>query len=375
MTSIRLAGIFLLVAPFLSSPAVAHDPSAWGGLFRSRDGGQSWFPVDAGLFIGGALDVAISPGDPNHLLYATDTRLLRSRNGGRDWVQEPGDEFAGAVFAVRFLEDGKGALASTATSIQHSADAGRWENVVAPAGSLPVRVFQSAEGKFFLGGESGLFVGDNKGRNWSAVSKDLPQAPVAAIVVHPSATGTIFVVAQDRVWASSDGGRTWRQRSDGLPPGRIEALVFEGRLWTFVGDRLHASDDNGVSWKPFGNALPQADVSVRGIAADAGAKRFVLATHRGVMRSTDGAQTWAVVEGNLPVHLEAGFLARDPLDAATLYAGFSLTPYTEIRRRAGSGANLLARLDPMSLAGGGAFLVLTMVFAGLAVGRLSRARG
>jgi photosystem II stability/assembly factor-like uncharacterized protein len=375
MTPTRLTGIFLLLATFLAAPAAAHDPSAWGGLFRSRDGGQSWFPVDAGLFIGGALDVAVSPGDSNHLLYATDTRLLRSRNGGRDWVQEPGAEFAGAVFAVRFLADGKGALASTATSIQHTADAGRWENVVAPAGSVPARVFQPAAGKLFFGGESGLFVSNDNGRNWAPVSEDLPQAPVAAIAVRQTAPETIFVAVQDRVWASSDGGRSWRQRSDGLPPGRIESLVFEGRLWVFAGDRMHASEDNGASWKPFGNALPHADVSVRGIAVDAGEKQFVLATHRGVMRSTDGAQTWAVVEGNLPVHLEAGFLARDPVDAATLYAGFSLTPYTEIRRRAGSGANLLARLDPMSLAGAGAFLILTMVFAGWVVNRLNRARG
>ena len=72
----------------LATPAVAHDPSAWGGLFRSRDDGGSWLPVDADLFIGAALAVAVSPTDPNHLLYATDSRLMRSRNGGRDWNHE-----------------------------------------------------------------------------------------------------------------------------------------------------------------------------------------------------------------------------------------------------------------------------------------------
>jgi len=47
-------GLFLVLT---AAPALAHDPSAWGGLFRSRDNAASWMPVDAGLFIGGALAV------------------------------------------------------------------------------------------------------------------------------------------------------------------------------------------------------------------------------------------------------------------------------------------------------------------------------
>ena len=57
------------------------------------------------------------------------------------------------------------------------------------------------------------------------------------------------------------------------------------------------------------------------------------------------------MEGNLPVHLEAGPLIRDPHDAATLYAGFSLTPYGEVWRRADEGSNLLSQIDPISLRG------------------------
>jgi len=76
----RIASLLLLLlAASLPLPANAHDPSAWGGTFRTRDGGETWMPVDAGLFVGGAITMAIDPLDANHLLYATDTRLLRSR--------------------------------------------------------------------------------------------------------------------------------------------------------------------------------------------------------------------------------------------------------------------------------------------------------
>ena len=44
-----------------------------------------------------------------------------------------------------------------------------------------------------------------------------------------------------------------------------------------------------------------------------------------------------------------------------MYAGFSLVPYAELRRRAEQGANLLSRLDPISMAGAGAFLLLLLI--------------
>ena len=97
---------------------------------------------------------------------------------------------------------------------------------------------------------------------------------------------------------------------------------------------------------------------MRGIAVSDDGKIIVLATHRGLLRSVDAGKNWVQVESTLPVHLETGLLLRDPHDPATLYAGFSLTPYAEMRRRAGQGAALLAQLDPISLAGGGAFLLL-----------------
>ena len=85
----------------------AHDPSAYGGLFRSRDDGASWFPADPGLFLSGALGVAISPVDASHLLLATDSGLLRSRNGGRNWTREAPTVLFGSIYAVAFGADAR----------------------------------------------------------------------------------------------------------------------------------------------------------------------------------------------------------------------------------------------------------------------------
>src|SRR5207342_532771 len=116
----------LLIALSLAAGLVhAHDPSAYGGLFRTRDFGASWLNADVGLFLGGAVALAIDPSDSTHLLLGTDTGLLRSHNGGRAWsAEEPGRLF-GSVFAVTFLMNGKAALCVTPGGVFRQTD-GVW---------------------------------------------------------------------------------------------------------------------------------------------------------------------------------------------------------------------------------------------------------
>lgn len=355
-------------------PAAAHDPSAWGGIYRSRDNGATWFPVDAGLFIGGATGLGIDPGDANHLLYGTDTRLLRSKNGGRDWVQEPGVQFAGPVYAVSFVDGGKGAIASTANRLFISDGSSGWSDAQAPAGLAPARALVAGARRLYAAGEQGVFTSEDGGRNWRRAGESLPEAAAANVVVIRGTGETVLALLQGAVWGSEDEGATWKRR-DVAPGGApVDALAFDGGLWAAVQDRIYASSDGGATWGPVGNPLPERNTTIRGIAAADAGKILVLTTHRGVMRSIDAGKAWSIVEGTLPVHLEAGPLIRDPHDAATMFAGFSLTPYSEVWRRASGGANLMAQLDPVSLAGALAFLILLVVSGSFGVRWLVRAR-
>src|SRR5262249_8109855 len=119
------------------TPVRAHDPSAFGGLFRSRDGGVTWFPANAGRIISGAIALAVNPVDSNHLLLATDSGLLRSRNAGLDWSSEAPSVLVGAVFAVAFDRDGRRALASTDTALLRNDSGETWHAGTAPACSSP----------------------------------------------------------------------------------------------------------------------------------------------------------------------------------------------------------------------------------------------
>jgi len=360
----------------VAQPCFAHDPSAWGGTFRSRDGGETWMPIDAGLFVGGAITVAIDPTDSNHLLYATDTRLLRSRNGGRDWATETAPAFIGPTLAVAFARGGKTLLAATASGIFACESGTQWKGVnISPSATPALAILSSVQpGQFYVVGARGAYRSDDRGASWSRIGEALPDAPSAMAILAQSAHVLVAIV-QGSIYTSADGGGTWQAHRSGLPDGTLEMVAADpvaGRVWAGGSDRLFRSDDGGVSWAQVGQALPDVDTRIRGVVASADGATIAVSTHRGIYRSTDAARTWQQLQGNLPVHLEAGALVRDPHDAATVYAPFSLTPYHEIRRRALEGSNLLSQVDPFSLLGAGAFFILFVVAAGYAVRKLMR---
>jgi hypothetical protein len=206
----------------------------------------------------------------------------------------------------------------------------------------------------------------------------LPDAAGRALVVAGSAaTQAVFAVFDGRVWGSEDGGESWRPRDAGLPQDDVETIASDrdepSRLWAASGNQVHVSDDLGATWHRWGAPIGEGRFTIRGLATAQAGAVIVLTTHKGLLRSTDRGSTWAQVEGALPVHLEAGPLLLDPHDAQTLYAGFSLVPYTELRRRAEQGTDLLSRLDPVSVAGAGAFMLLLLIGGWLGARQLAHA--
>jgi photosystem II stability/assembly factor-like uncharacterized protein len=373
---IQLVGAAVL----LNGAAVsAHDPSAYGGLFRSRDLGATWLNADAGLFLSAALTVAVDPRDPARLLLGTDLGLMRSESGGRSWTPEAPGLMVGAVFALAFRAGGAGAIGAAPGGIFVLGDGG-WTGAEAPDGALPARAVAlgASAQRVYLAGRSGLFISDDGGRSF-ARAPGLPDlAEITGLAVTREPRESVFAVVDGALMASTDGGRRWQPLAD-PSERRLETLALDpaspSRLWAAGAGRIYLSEDLGASWRPVGQPLPEPGAAVRGIAADPAITTLVVTTARGMYRSTDGGASWALKEANLPIHLEAGPLVRDPSDASTLYAVYSLMPYAEVWRTALEGSNLLARADPVSLAGGVAFLLLLMIAGGLLVRWLARQRG
>lgn len=379
----RRLGILLAALLLLWNTAVqAHDPSAYGGLFRSRNLGGTWLNADIGLFLNAVLTVAIDPRDPNHLLMGTDVGLMSSRNGGRSWTPEAPDLIVGAVFAVTFAPDGQTVLCAASGGLFRFRDS-RWSPVSAPDDAVPARAITYAgqpEGIYLLG-RNRLFASRDGGAHFNRLNEQLPEsAQTTAFAVANTPREVLLAVVDGRVMASEDGGKQWQPRAiPGTPDAvAVDTAVLDpavpGRLWAAMRDRIYLSDNLGHDWRALPQKLPEADTNVRGIVADPTATSLVVSTHRGMYRSGDGGRSWGFMEGRLPVHIEAGPLVRDPTDPRTLYVAYSLMPYPEVWRAAVQGSNLLSRLDFVSIAGGIALVLLIFVGGGLLAYWLIRLR-
>lgn len=369
----------LALALLANGGAWAHDPSSYGGLFRSRNLGETWLNADVGLFLNAALAVAVSPRDPLHLLMGTDLGLVGSRNGGRSWDVEARDLIFGPVFAVTFSPDGERAVCAAQSGVFRH-DGGRWTAARVPDAAIPARTvaYGSAPDRIYLLGRSRLFRSSDGGETYAAVPGPAEESAFTALDVRRGAREILVAAIDGAVRSSEDGGGQWRAGSLGSAEDPVDTVAVdpwhENRLWAARGGRVYVSDDIGSSWRAAGSELPEPGTTVRGIAASRDGIALLLTTHRGTLRSEDGGQSWALKEGNLPVHIEAGPLARDPGDPGVIYAVYSLVPYSEVWRAASEGGNLLARLDWFSLAGGASFCLLVLIGGAVAVRWLMRLR-
>jgi len=357
--------------------ANAHDASGWGGLFRSTDGGATWFQANQGRLVAGALAVAVDSADANHLLMGTDAGLLATRNGGLDW-QDAATGPSGPVFAVAIASE-RHQLAVNDRGLYHSNGDDTWHPLPLPAGVSPVRALVSdprTNGLYLLGWK-GLFYSEDWGTTWAPLDSGLPEAAVTSLVIvrTPAGGDLLVCIANGQVWATDASARNWQRFNAGLPGGQMQVLAADPSgdvLWAAGDDRVYRSESREQAWQAVGQPLPDSPTEIRGLAMSPDHRRLILSTHRGVYTTLNNGATWSAPTDNLPGHLEAGPLIHDPADPRILYVGFALTPYDEQWRRVVKGHPALSQLTVPDAIGAAAFLVLLLLGAVLALRWLAR---
>ncbi len=165
----------------------------------------------------------------------------------------------------------------------------------------------------------------NRGESWERISPDLthndpekqgniPFATITTLSESPKNFGVLYVGTDDgRVHVTRNSGGHWDEIVDGLPPFKWVSRVLASRhdqstvYLTLNGKRdndfqvyVYRSTDYGVNWEDISDGIPGGPVNV--VLEDPySADVLYVGTDLGVYVSTDGAKSWQVLGGKLPI--------------------------------------------------------------------------
>jgi photosystem II stability/assembly factor-like uncharacterized protein len=280
------------------------------GVFRSRDGGQSWKCV---LFVNdstGAVDLCFDPRNPR-VLYATTWQVRRT-----PWSLESGGAGSGLW---KSTDGGDSWKRLTGEGLPK----GLWGRIgVAVSPVNTDRVWAAIEAD-----EGGIYRSDDAGRTWRRVNEERNLRQRAWYYTHiyadPKNADGVYVLNVSFV-RSNDGGRTFRPL--GTPHGDNHDLWIDpddaGRMIEGNDGGVNVSFDGGLSWTRQDN---QPTAQFYHVVTDDAFPYKVYGAQQDnstvcIASRTDGfgidRTDWYPVGGG-----ESGFIAPKPGDSEIVYAG------------------------------------------------------
>ncbi|HET6569066.1 MAG TPA: hypothetical protein VFG50_13960 [Rhodothermales bacterium] len=251
--------------------AIASDPTdpdvlylgAGNGVLRTEDGGRSW-RITTDWHVTEAQDIAVDPNAPEQVYVATPYGIWRSRDHGQTWTGPaavlPPDRMFTQTLAIDRTRAGR-LFAGTWDGLFLSEDGGASWAAVSPFDGPVLDVEQSpnAPGVWLAGAQgNGVFRSGDGGRTWQRVGGSLSDKVVYSVAMDPLNARNMAAAGWGTgVYVSTDGGETWARRGSRLPVQNVYEVLFDavrpGRLWAATVEQgIFRSDDLGRTWQPAG---------------------------------------------------------------------------------------------------------------------------
>lgn len=249
------------------------------GVYRSNDGGESWFPLglEQTRRIG---RIALDPIDISRMYVAAagplftkdgNRGIYRTTNLGNTWER------------TLFVSD-------STSAIDVVVEPGNPANVYAAMWERLRRPYDRSVG----GVTSGIYKSTDYGATWSLLTNGLPSGSNVGRIglsASVSSPGTLVAIYADDpgfflgLYKSTNGGASWNQMNDGALSG-----LYSSFGWYFGNVRIDPTDVNRI----FCLGVP-------------------------LYRTTNGGNSWSSVGGS--VHVDHHALWIDPLDNTRVYNG------------------------------------------------------
>ncbi len=236
---------------------VYYFGSTGSGVWKTEDGGQTWFNTTDAYFGGTVGAVAVAQSDPN-VIYAGEGEQTLRNNVSSGWgVWKSTD--AGKTWRHIGLKDSR----HISRIRIHPTD--------------PDVVYVAAMGNLWKPNEMrGVYKSTDGGASWRKVLYINDQAGAGDLILDPSNPRIMYAATwnmkrngwrmdsggpDSKLWKSTDGGETWENLSDnaGMPKGINGIIgitvspVNASRLWAIIENTeapgVYRSDDAGQTWQ------------------------------------------------------------------------------------------------------------------------------
>lgn len=295
------------VAGHAAHPGTFYFGATGGGVWKSRDYGQTWRPISDGFFETASIGaIRVAPSDTNIVYVGTGSEALRSNvilgrglyksaDAGRTWTHM-GLREAGQIGSVE--------VHPTNPDVVYAAALG---NPFKP--NLERGVYRSQNGG--ASWTQVLFVSDSTGAVDLELNPANPDELYAALWRAERKPWTIISgdAAESGIYKSTDAGTTWTRLEGGLPStlvGKIDLAVSPAdpnRLYALVEapdeeEGLYRSDDRGATFELVSDTagLMSRPFYYTNVDADPSNADVVYVNNLALWKSTDGGGTFARID-------------------------------------------------------------------------------
>ncbi|MEW6487031.1 MAG: hypothetical protein AB1578_03830 [Thermodesulfobacteriota bacterium] len=299
------------------------------GLFAWE--GERWRPHGEKLPEGLRVpSLAAAPGDPGHVVMGTrGAGLLESRDGGATWapLRQGAYGVAGAV-----------SIAGGGTVLAHFPEEGlvtaREGKAGRPEGLGQARVLAlealsgggwlaglAHDGVVEIGPQGEVGASRSQGLDATRVLALAPGAPPGAPGEASGSDGALWAGDTNGVSFTPGDGAPWEARDAGLLGAPVNALVWHGgQLYLGSGGQgVFRWQPQAGAWEPRSGGLGTSN-TIFSLEQDADAPRLYVGTEGGVYASEDGGQTWTKRNRGLP-SASVWMVAASPERGGVLWAG------------------------------------------------------
>ncbi len=263
------------------APQNVYAGSWGGGVYKSVDGGSHWSPINQGLDNLVIVSLAIDPVNPSILYAGTyKGKVYKSANAGATWFfSSQGIQDEAIVYSIG-IDPGNTQRVYIATRGISNNGAQPWNGVI--------------------------YRSDDGGASWVPKLYNLGgvdyQDYTYMLKINPSAHNIIYAATHEHgPVKSSDYGETWNIINDGISNLSTRAIVidprnkFKSTVYTGVWEKqgVYKTEDGGNYWELQNGGISGANIYGMAIDFNRPATLFAATYNMGVMKSTDGSNSWS----------------------------------------------------------------------------------